>query len=167
MELKISKTRNVETPSRGTAKSAGIDLFIPYMDEKFIEDFERKNDRTSAMCIDGWLRINGQSRAIVPLGIKVNFDNFPSSALIAMNRSSIGTSGVVRLACVIDQDYQGEIFASVFNLNNHSIEIEQGKAIVQALHVPVFNYPIVEVPESDLWREETERGKGKLNSTNR
>lgn len=163
--IKFSKTRNVITPSYGTSGSNGLDMFIPMIDSKFEEDFKELNE--VAKIRGNEIIIPPNSTAIIPLGIKFNFSQYPGTALVAMNRSGIGSGGVIRLACVIDSDYQGEVYASVHNLNKYEFKIKENKAIVQLLHIPVFRLALSEIDGSELWDTVTERSDGTRNSTNR
>jgi dUTP pyrophosphatase len=70
-------------------------------------------------------------------------------------------------ACVIDEDYQGEIHIHLTNISNKSTTIEGGDKIVQCLILPI-NYEGVEIVESEdqMWNGEvTERGSGGFGST--
>jgi len=88
--VKISKTRNVKTPTRGTNGSAGIDFYVP-------------NDYPSNLCT-----ISSGDRFIIPSGIRANVPN--GHALIAFNKSGVALKkGLMAGACVVDSDYQGEI----------------------------------------------------------
>jgi dUTP pyrophosphatase len=145
--MKIAKIRNVKTPSRGTALSAGIDFYIP-------EDL-------------GWevktLRF-GES-IVIPSGIKVKLPKH--TALIAFNKSGVATKKGLQVgACVVDEDYQGEIHIHLTNITNSETHIKAGEKIVQFILVPTW-YDIVEVVEADeLFEEVSERGEGKFGSTN-
>jgi dUTP pyrophosphatase len=145
--MKFLKIRDVKNPTRGTAKSAGIDLYVP-------NDFEY---RTLAP---------GES-VLIPAGLKVNIpENY---AFIAFNKSGVSTKKhLVVGACVIDEDYQGEIHIHIFNHSNRdSVTINPGEKIIQCVLVPV-KYASIEMVESEeeLWNGEiTERGEGGFGST--
>ena len=85
-----------------------------------------------------------------------------------MNKSGIATKkGLSVGACVIDEDYQGEIHIHLTNISNNSTTIEGGDKIVQCLILPI-NYEGVEIVESEdqMWNGEvTERGSGGFGST--
>ena len=143
--MKIAKTRDVKTPTRGTLQSAGLDFYIP----------------------DGWTMDNpiwpGQS-VCIPSGIKANV---PSGyALIAFNKSGVALKkGLDVGACVVDEDYQGEIHLHLTNVSREKIRLAAGEKIVQFVLLPV-NYAEVEVVEEEhLFDEETERGSGGFGST--
>jgi len=142
--VKISKVRNVKTPIRGTEKSAGIDFFVP-------------ND--SGPCTI----IPGQS-ACIPSGIKANVPS--GHALIVFNKSGVALKKNLSVgACVVDEDYQGEIHLHVYNFGNESIEISPGEKLVQMILLPVFYDSIEEVEVDDLFPEVAARGEGGFGST--
>lgn len=144
--MKILKIRNVKTPARGTSESAGIDLFIP-------EDF------TS-------IELHPGQSVFIPAGIKVNIPN--GHALIAMNKSGIAAKRSLMVgACVIDEDYQGELHIDLKNVGKESQTLHPGDKITQVLCIPV-NYVTVEevMTEHDLFEGKvTDRGEGGFGST--
>ena len=139
--MKIVKVRNVKTPTRGTGLSAGLDFYIP-------EDFEVKQI---------W---PGESINI-PSGIKAQIPR--GCVLIMLNKSGIATKYQLQVgACVVDEDYQGEIHLHVMNVGI----LKPGMKLVQGLVMPV-SYTGVEVLESEaeLFPQSTERGQGGFGST--
>ena len=143
--MKIAKTRNVKTPQRGTSLSAGIDFFVP-------EEF-----------VFGNLFPNKAVK--IPSGIKVEIPK--GHVLIGFNKSGIALKGLQIGACVIDEDYQGEIHLHLFNVSHEPILIEPGMKIAQFILLPV-NYNDIElVKEKDIHKVETERGSGGFGSTNK
>lgn len=144
--MKISKTRKVKTPTRGTKFSAGLDFYIP-------EDFSWKY-----MCVS-----KGQS-ILIPSGIKANIPK--GYALIAFNKSGVATKkGLAVGACVVDEDYQGEIHIHLINISEKEVVLEPGDKIIQFILLPVFYDFVTEVPESELYETETSRGLGGFGST--
>jgi dUTP pyrophosphatase len=142
--LKISKIRNVKTPERGTARSAGIDFFIP-------NDFETEI-------------LKPHERILIPSGVKANIPE--GFALIAYNKSGIATKkGLIVGATVCDSDYQGEIHLSLINTSNNNITITAGEKIVQFILKPIGIHDILEVSENELFSEITERNDGGFGST--
>ncbi len=144
--MKFLKIRPVKDPTRGTSKSAGIDLYIPFE----ISTIELKPGEST----------------LIPSGLKVDVPK--NHVFVAMNKSGIATKkGLSVGACVIDEDYQGEIHIHLTNVSNKSTTIEGGDKIVQCLILPI-NYEGVEMvsDESEMWNGEvTERGSGGFGST--
>lgn len=164
--MKFAKTRQVKSPSRGTSQSAGIDMFLPELTGEFEKELMTINER-GFYVLHGSLVILPGTIMRIPLGIVFNFSECEPSMLFADNRSGYGSKGLITLAKVIDQDYQGEVFASVKNLSDEAIVLTPDKAIIQLLHIPVFLSDLHEQDLNNIWHTETERGEGCLNSTNR
>lgn len=143
--MKITKIRDVKTPTRGTPQSAGLDFYIP-------TDYEQKNPL--------W---PGQS-VCIPSGIKANVPE--GHALIAFNKSGVALKKSLDVgACVVDEDYQGEIHLHLTNVGKEKVFLSAGDKIVQFVLLPVF-YDGVEVVElDDLYSNETTRGSGGFGST--
>ena len=167
--IKFAKVRDVKSPARGTEKSAGIDFFVPSMDEKFCDDLfnaNKKRINKEYVFVHKTIILNPQEKIVIPSGIKVNFDNIVTMALVAHNKSGVGANkGLSFLAHVVDQDYQGEIFISLVNNSNKPQYIEQGDKIIQFLLMPVFFPELEEVSEKELYPETSQRGNGALGST--
>ena len=144
--MKISKTRDVKTPIRGTEGSAGIDFFVP-------------NDYPI-----GLTTIKPGERYFIPSGIKANVPE--GYALIAMNKSGVALKkGLMVGACVVDSDYQGEIHLHLVNTSYKAVTIEPGEKLTQFLLIPVDHCAVEEVAEEVLFEEETIRGAGGFGST--
>ena len=144
--MKILRIKDVKMPVRGTGGSAGIDLFVP-------------NDQ------DVIVLESGQS-AFIPAGIKARVPH--GYALVAMNKSGIAANKNLMVgACVIDEDYTGEIHIDLKNVGKDPQQINPGDKIVQLLCLPV-NYVTVEegVSEEDMFGDlVTDRGDGGFGST--
>ena len=142
--MKFSKVRDVKSPSRGTALSAGIDFFVP---NDFIEMTVLPNQRT-----------------LIPSGIKVSLPD--GYALIAFNKSGVASkTGMIVGACVVDEDYQGEIHLNMINTSDIGQLIRPGDKLTQFILVPVNYAEPQEVNMDNLYREVTERGEGGFGST--
>lgn len=127
--MKISKIREVKTPTRGTECSAGLDFYVP-------KGFTA--------------RLTSGTDILVPSGIRVEVPH--GYALIAMNRSSVATSTdamrrvgltpkantpkgtLVVGACVVDEDYQGEIYIHLINVGRSIEVIHPGMKVAQLQH---------------------------------
>ena len=140
--MKILKTRNVKLPSRGTPSSAGIDFYTP-------NDFETASLKP------------GQS-VLIPSGIKVQVPR--GYALIAFNKSGVAVKQCLSVgACVVDEDYEGEVHLHMINTSDKDQVITTGQKLVQFVLIPVAYFDIEEVEE--LQSRNTERGEGGFGST--
>jgi dUTP pyrophosphatase len=103
---------------------------------------------------------------MIPSGVKMR--GHQQIALNAHNKSGIGVKkGLDRLAEVVDEDYQGEIHISIVNTSNYIVEICEDEKLIQFLECNVEYSNLEELPESELFVEETERGTGGFGSTNK
>jgi len=144
--MKILRIRDVKMPEYGTPGSAGIDLFIP-------EDYPPTI-------------LDPNESVWIPSGIKVNVP--AGHALVAMNKSGIAKNRELLVgACVIDEDYQGEIHIDLKNVGQGSQELNPGDKVIQLVCLPVTTVSIDEVEsEDDLFEGVvTTRGKGGFGST--
>lgn len=140
--MKVQRIRNVKVPNRGTLESAGIDFYVP-------NDFEDK------------ILQSGES-VLIPSGIKAQVPR--GYALIAFNKSGVATKqGLMVGACVVDEDYEGEIHLHMTNTSNQNQMIKSGQKLVQFILLPV-NYDNVE-EVSELSSRNTLRGEGGFGST--
>ena len=143
-ELKFIKVKNVKSPVRGTGQSAGIDFFVP-------DEFETM------------VLLPGES-CFIPSGIKVNVPT--GHALVAFNKSGVAVKKNLYVgACVVDEDYQGEVHLNLTNTGNQPQVIERGDKITQFILLPVNYASPVEVEPKDLYTEKSERGEGGFGST--
>ena len=159
--MKVAKVRDVKTPERGTAKSAGIDFFVP---NDFIETV-----------------LPPQRDMLIPSGIKAQVPE--GFMLMAAEKSGVVTSKqaavaagrtpkptaytttVVLGAKIVDEDYQGEIHIHLVNVGNDVVKIEPGTKIAQFILVPVSYENVEVVPEDQLFLEVSDRGDGGFGST--
>lgn len=159
--MKITKVRDVKTPERGTAKSAGIDFFVP-------------NDFTTTL-------LSPQRDMLIPSGIKAQVPE--GFMLMAAEKSGVVTSKraaveagrtpkptaynsiVILGAKIVDEDYQGEIHIHLINVGKEYVTIKPGTKIAQFILVPVSYENIEVVPEDQLFSEVSDRGDGGFGST--
>ncbi len=141
--MKVKRTRDVKLPNRGTPLSAGIDFFVP-------EDFKPT-------------QLFPGDDVLIPSGIKVQVPD--GYALIAFNKSGVATKKRLSVgACVVDEDYTGEVHIHVYNTShNKIIDIEPGMKLAQFILIPV-NYANVEEVD-ELPTKESQRGDGGFGST--
>jgi dUTP pyrophosphatase len=158
--MKFQKTREVKTPERGTALSAGIDFFIPEFTKGFIKDFLAKNI-IPVKLKESLIELSPGESVLIPSGIKVEIPK--NHVLIGFNKSGVASKlGLDVMACVIDEDYRGEIHLNLINNSNFVVQLNAGKKIVQFILMPV-NY--CELEEVLFIDEVSERGTGGFGST--
>ena len=159
--LRFAKVRDVKSPERGTARSAGIDFFVP-------------NDFPTTQVQPG-------DDLLIPSGIRVNIPE--GYMLLGADKSGVATtkqavvsvgrtpkisafmSTIVIGAKIIDEDFQGELHIHIINVGNFPVTIKAGMKISQFILVPVDYCALEEVPEDQLFEEATERGSGCFGST--
>lgn len=147
IELKILDKRlggKFPLPRYATDGSAGLDLIA---------------------CLDEHLHIAPGETHLVPSGMAIHMADHNMAAVI-LPRSGLGHKhGIVlgNLVGLIDSDYQGQIFVSVWNRGQTSFTIEPGDRIAQMVFVPVLR-PAFEVV--DEFRA-SERGAGGFGHTGR
>jgi dUTP pyrophosphatase len=180
-----------QTPARGSAEAAGFDIAIPLFTDKFIEDFNVKQaliwkedwgDRdgpatfheTNAGKIEPQIAILDVSRneiflgpgcrAIIPSGIR--FDIPPGWMLMGANRGgNSSVKGLTYLAHVVDSDYQGVVFMSVWNTTKRPKGLRAGSSLLQLLVTPVPVVSLEFTTPEQLYTRRTGRGEGALGST--
>lgn len=107
-----------QLPQYATPGSAGLDL---------------------RACLDAPLTLKPGDSSLVPSGIAIHLDN-PSYAAMVLPRSGLGAKhGIVlgNLVGLIDSDYQGQIFVSVWNRGQAEFTIQPLDRIAQMIVVPV------------------------------
>lgn len=140
--MKIKKIKNVKTPQRGTSRSAGYDFFVP-------EDIKP-------------IIIAPGEDANIPSGIVAKIPK--GYALLALSKSGVALNKKLGVgACLVDEDYTGEIHLHVYNWGQNTQQILPGEKLVQFILTPIF-YDDIEVV-SDIEHTTTERGTGGFGST--
>ncbi|MHB8741874.1 MAG: dUTP diphosphatase [Sulfuricaulis sp.] len=140
IELKILDKRvgtEFPLPRYATHGSAGIDLYA---------------------CLEEHLPITPGETHLIPSGIAIHIGSTDLAAVL-LPRSGLGHKhGIVlgNLVGLIDSDYQGQIFISVWNRGQTKFTIEPGDRIAQMVFVPVVQAQFDIVEEF----EESQRGKG-------
>jgi dUTP pyrophosphatase len=122
VELKILDKRvgsEFPLPRRATDGSAGFDL---------------------CACIDEHIHFEPGETHLIPTGIAIHIKQ-PGVAAMLLPRSGLGHKhGIVlgNLVGLIDSDYQGQIFISVWNRGGASFTLEPGERVAQMIFVPVL-----------------------------
>lgn len=155
--MKYSKTRKVKDPVRGTAKSAGIDIFVPEV--------------ISLLQPDGTYHDYNESIALKPnesvtiaSGLKFNIPE--NRALLVKNKSGVAMKkSLIKGAELIDEDYQGEVHINLHNVGTDTEVINPGDKITQLICIYIDYVTLEDTPEDELYSEVTERGEGGFGST--
>jgi len=140
IQLKILDSRlgtEFELPAHATAGSAGMDV---------------------RACLDEALTLGPGDSALIPSGFAIHLED-PGFAAILLPRSGLGHKhGIVlgNLTGLIDSDYQGQVFVSIWNRAREPYTIQPGERIAQMVIVPVVQARF-RVVESF---EESHRGDG-------
>jgi len=143
--MKISKIRDVKTPTRANPTDAGIDFFIP-------NDYEGKTEL-----------FPGES-CFIPSGVKVNCPE--GFALVAFNKSGVAVKKGLHVgACVVDHGYQGEIHINLTNVSAEDQSIAAGDKIVQFVLLPLGDPSVELVEENNLYESVSDRGEGGFGSS--
>lgn len=108
--------------------------------------------------LDGPLTVRPGETVLVPTGLAMHIAD-PGLAAVLLPRSGLGHKhGLVlgNLTGLIDSDYQGQVFVSIWNRGSVTYEIQPGERIAQMVFVPVeqVRFNVVET------FEESERGAG-------
>ena len=109
-------------------------------------------------CIDAPLTLQPGQTELVPTGLAIHIGD-PKLAATILPRSGLGHKhGIVlgNLVGLIDSDYQGQLYVSVWNRGHDAFTIEMGDRIAQLVFVPVVQVDFEQVEEF----EDSERGAG-------
>ncbi len=143
IDVKILDERLKENlPAYATSGSAGLDL---------------------RACLDAAVELAPGATTLVPTGMALHLDDAGLAAMI-LPRSGLGHKhGIVlgNLVGLIDSDYQGQIFVSVWNRGSTSFTIQPLERIAQLVIVPVVQVGFNIVEEFS----ESDRGEGGFGST--
>lgn len=129
--------REFPLPAHATSGSAGMDL---------------------CACLDAPVTLEPGATHLVPTGIAIHIGD-PGLAAVILPRSGLGHKhGIVlgNLTGLIDSDYQGQLFVSVWNRGQETFVIEPGERIAQLVFVPVVQVRFEVVTDF----AETARGVG-------
>ena len=114
-------------------------------------------------CLEAPLELKPGDSQLVPAGIAIHIGD-PGFAAIVLPRSGLGAKhGIVlgNLVGLIDSDYQGQVFVSVWNRGSAAFTIQPMDRIAQLVVVPVqqVEFNLVEEFQS------SSRGAGGFGST--
>ncbi len=143
IDIKILDERlRSHPPAYSTSGSAGLDL---------------------RACLPAAITLHPGETTLVPSGLAMHLAD-PGLAAMVLPRSGLGHKhGIVlgNLVGLIDSDYQGQIFVSVWNRGRGSFTIQPMERIAQLVVVPVLQVSLNVVEEFDA----SERGEGGFGST--
>ena len=161
-DFKYLKVRDVKSPERGSALSAGIDFFIP-------------NDFENTLVMPG-------DDCLIPSGIIVKLPH--GYMLMGADKSGIATSDYAKLKCgmklkngvpesslivgakIIDEDYPDELHIHIINVGHQDVILRPGMKIAQFILVPVsYKCPVEVSTYEELNIIKTDRTGG-FSSTN-
>ncbi|MDK2123808.1 dUTP diphosphatase [Parachitinimonas caeni] len=114
-------------------------------------------------CLEAPMTLVPGKTALVPTGLAIHLAD-PGMAAMILPRSGLGHKhGIVlgNLVGLIDSDYQGQIFVSVWNRGNEAFVINPLERIAQLVVVPVLQVGFNIVDEFAA----SERGEGGFGST--
>jgi dUTP pyrophosphatase len=114
-------------------------------------------------CLDAPLELAPGGTALVPTGMAIHIAD-PGLAAVILPRSGLGHKhGIVlgNLVGLIDSDYQGQLFVSVWNRGHAAFTIQPMERIAQLVMVPVVQVAFNVVEDFD----ESHRGEGGFGST--
>jgi len=145
IDVKILDARlNNDLPGYATPGAAGIDL---------------------RACIDAALELAPGQTELVPTGMAIHIGRADLAAMI-LPRSGLGHKhGIVlgNLVGLIDSDYQGQLFVSMWNRGHQPFVVNPLERIAQLVMVPVVQVGFNIVEEFSA----SERGAGGFGSTGR
>jgi len=145
LEVRILDPRIRENlPHYATSGAAGLDL---------------------RACLDAPLALEPGDSQLVPSGIAIHLGD-PGLAAVVLPRSGLGAKhGIVlgNLVGLIDSDYQGQVFVSLWNRGKAAFTIQPLERIAQLVVVPVVQVEFELVEQF----AESSRGAGGFGSTGR
>ena len=109
-------------------------------------------------CIDDTVTVAPGETVLVPSGVAIHIGD-PGLAAVLLPRSGLGHKhGLVlgNLTGLIDSDYQGQVFISIWNRSSKAYDIKPGERVAQMVFVPVEQVRFELVDEFD----DSERGAG-------
>ncbi|MDD2989890.1 MAG: dUTP diphosphatase [Zoogloea sp.] len=143
IDIKIFDERlRSQPPAYATGGSAGLDL---------------------RACIDAPINLAPGQTTLVPTGLAIHLAD-PGLAAMILPRSGLGHKhGIVlgNLVGLIDSDYQGQIFVSVWNRGHEHFTVQPMERMAQLVVVPVLQVAFNVVDDFDA----SERGVGGFGST--
>lgn len=147
-------------------KSVQLKILDPRLNNEFaLPDFATDGSAGVDLraCIEEPLTLKPGNTELIPSGMAIHIDD-PSLAAMILPRSGLGHKhGIVlgNLVGLIDSDYQGQVFVSMWNRAVDPFVIEPGARIAQMVFVPVVQTEFQIVEEFT----ESRRGAGGFGHT--
>lgn len=166
-KIQFTKIKEVKSPNRANMNDAGTDFYIPENTIEFETNFELTNgENDQCLFQDGIITIFPHCKVIIPGGIKVNILD-KNTYLDVANKGGVATKQcLVKLAHVIDADFQGEIFFSLHNMSNNLVRVKCGQKIVQLIQKEYIRTEWEEISNEEYYKiEKTDRGEGQQGSS--
>ena len=116
-------------------------------------------------CLDETLTVEPGQTHLVPTGMAIHIAD-PSLCAMILPRSGLGHKhGIVlgNLVGLIDSDYQGQLFVSVWNRGDTTFSMDPGERMAQLVLVPVVQAQFDIVSEFG----DSDRGEGGFGSSGR
>lgn len=145
-----------------------IDIDLRILDERIREHMPAYATEGSAgldlrACIGATMSLAPSQTELIPTGIAIHIQD-PGLAAVVLPRSGLGHKhGIVlgNLVGLIDSDYQGQLFVSLWNRGSTPFELNPLERIAQLVIVPVVRAGFREVDEFT----QSDRGTGGFGST--
>lgn len=134
--------KDIPLPTYATDGSAGMDM---------------------RACLDEPMIIGPGETHLIPTGLAIHIGD-PNLAAVLLPRSGLGHKhGIVlgNLTGLIDSDYQGQVFVSVWNRGKDTFTVNPGERIAQMVFVPIVQADFEIVDTFD----ESDRGAGGFGHT--
>ena len=173
-ELKVTRIRGGKLPERATPGSCGLDIFCPFdltrLDLNKMIEMTKVDVRVDTNASTGTVTnivIRPHQSVLIPTGLKIRV---PDGCVVKVeNKSSVATvKELVTGACIIDQDYQGEVLINLHNVSENKMAVIcPGDKIAQLVVYPVEMPKVVEVGTPvELFKDmNSERQSGGFGST--
>jgi len=173
-KLKVCRIRNVKLPTRGTAGSCGYDLYLPndIVRADMVKTYEitKIQPRVDYDYNTGYIKnlfLNPGESALIPSGLKIKVPE--GYCLKIENKSSIATvKDVLVGACVVDEDYEGEILINLHNVSNKKVAVFNPNDKIAQFVLYKIDTPEVEeiaTPVELFKNSNSERADGGFGST--
>ena len=132
------------------------DIQIKILDPRLKSDFglpEYATDGSAGLdlmaCIENSITIEPGQTELIPSGMAINISD-PQIAAVLLPRSGLGHKhGIVlgNLTGLIDSDYQGQVFVSIWNRSQTAFTITAGDRIAQMVFIPIIQCNLIEVDD--------------------